>query len=193
MQNSSLDADLKSASKFTLVWAILAIGTGVVAIIVPAVATVTTAIFIGWILIFAGAVTFIDAFAAPSAARIALRVVLAVLTIAVGIYLLVEPLKGSYTLTVMLVIWFVAVGFIRLAAGLANLGRPGAGMYIFNGAVSLLLGILIGNNLPSSADWAIGLLVGIELIFSGITAIVIHSAIKDAQDDSGGPGTAAFA
>ncbi len=193
MENSSLDADLKSASKFTVVWAVLAIGAGLVAIIVPAVAAVTTAIFIGWILVFAGSVTFIDAFAARNAARVALRIVMAVLTITVGIYLLVEPLKGAYTLTVTLVIWFVAVGFIRVAAGLANLGRPGAGFYVFNGVVSLLLGILIGNDLPASADWAIGLLVGIELIFSGITALALHSMIGQARDDMGGPDTPAFA
>jgi uncharacterized membrane protein HdeD (DUF308 family) len=71
----------------------------------------------------------------------------------------------------MLVIWFVAVGFGRIAGGLAALGTPGAGLTIVNGAVSLLLGILIAKELPESSDWAIGLLVGIDFVIFGLFAL----------------------
>ncbi len=192
MNDTAVQTEIKQASKWALVGGILSICAGTVAIIVPAVASVTTAIFIGWILVFAGAVTFVDAFSVKNAGRIAVRLVLAALTVGVGVYLLVEPLRGTYTLTVMLVIWFVAVGILRLVLGLAHLGQPGAGLLVFNGVVSLVLGILIGNNLPSSADWAIGLLVGIELIFAGITAIAVHAALKRSSDLPP-PATPAFA
>jgi uncharacterized membrane protein HdeD (DUF308 family) len=193
VNDTAVQSEIQKASKWTLAGGILSICAGIVAIIVPAVASVTVAIFIGWILVFAGAVTFVDAFSVRSFGRIAVRLLLAVLTIGVGIYLLVEPLRGTYTLTVMLVIWFVAIGILRLVLGLAHIGQPGAGLLVFNGAVSLVLGILIGNNLPSSADWAIGLLVGIELIFAGITAIAVHSALKRSGDLPPPPSTPAFA
>jgi uncharacterized membrane protein HdeD (DUF308 family) len=194
MAESTFQDDINKASKWTLIAGILLVIAGTVAIIVPAVASVTTAIFIGWMLVIAGAIMFADAFSIKSAGRIAIRVLLSLITIGVGIYLLVEPLRGTYTLTVMLVIWFVAIGFLRLAVGLAHIGQPGAGWLILNGVLSLILGILIGNNLPDSSDWAIGLLVGIELIFAGMSWIAAHYAIKRAGEDlGGGPGTPAMA
>jgi uncharacterized membrane protein HdeD (DUF308 family) len=150
---------------------IVALVVGAVAIVVPAVASVATAIFIGWILVFASAFQVADAIAVRHRGRMVLRILLAVLTFAAGLYLLVAPLDGVFTLTVMLVIWFVATGIARLVIGLAELGVPGARMTALTGALKLLLGILIAEQLPSSADWAIGLLVGVDLIFSGSSLI----------------------
>ena len=81
-----------------LVAGILLIVAGAVAIVVPAVASVGMAIFIGWILVFASGVTLVDAFSGSTFARTAFRVVLAVVTFAAGVYLLVAPLRGAYTL-----------------------------------------------------------------------------------------------
>jgi uncharacterized membrane protein HdeD (DUF308 family) len=150
-----------------MITGILLLVLGAIAIVVPAVASVATAIFIGWILVFASVFQAMDAFSVRHRGRMALRLLVALLTFAAGLYLLVAPLHGTFTLTVMLVIWFVAVGIARLAFGLAELGVPGAGTTAFIGALDLVLGILIAEQLPSSADWAIGLLVGVDLIFTG--------------------------
>jgi uncharacterized membrane protein HdeD (DUF308 family) len=88
-----------------------------------------------------------------------------------GLYLLVSPLEGTFTLTVMLVIWFVGVGIARVAAGVVQLGIPGAGYTIAAGAASLLLGLLIARELPSAADWAIGMLVGIDFLVYGVLCL----------------------
>ena len=111
------------------------------------------------------------AFTAGDLGRTLLRLLVAGLTAIAGLYLLVAPLEGTYTLTVMLVIWFVAIGFARLAGGLAHLGAPGAGAAAFSGLLSIVLGILIAEKLPSSADWAIGLIVGIDFLFFGMNAL----------------------
>jgi uncharacterized membrane protein HdeD (DUF308 family) len=153
-----------------MVAGVLSLLLGLVAIVVPAVATVATAIFIGWILVIASGYLAFDAFAVRHRGRTVLRLLLAVVTFAFGLYLLVAPLHGTFTLTVMLVIWFVAVGVARLVAGLAELGVLGAGMTALTGVLDLVLGILIAE-LPSSADWAIGLIVGVDLLFSGIVLI----------------------
>lgn len=164
-----------------LVAGILAILAGIAAIVVPAVASVGMAIFIGWILVFASGVTLVDAFSGSTFSRTAFRVVLAVVTFGAGVYLLVAPLRGTYTLTVMLVLWFVAVGFTRIVVGIAEHGEPGWGFTVLNGAISLILGIMIARRLPESADWAIGLLVGIDLLFYGTTMVAGWYALRHAN------------
>ena len=163
--------DLSRSRGLLTVAGILAVLTGIGAIVVPAVAAVGTAIFIAIVLLCASVPLAMGAFASHDLGGTLLRLLVAGLTAIAGLYLLVAPLEGSYTLTVMLVIWFVAIGFARLAGGLAHLGAPGAGAAAFSGLLSIVLGILIAEELPSSADWAIGLIVGIDFIFFGMNAL----------------------
>jgi uncharacterized membrane protein HdeD (DUF308 family) len=169
---------LRRGRRNLMIAGVLEVILGAIAIIVPAVASVATAIFIGWVLVVASGFYAWDAFSVRHRGRMALRLVLAVLTFAAGVYLLVAPLDGVFTLTVMLVIWFAATGTARLVMGLAELGVPGAGLLAASGAMSLILAILIAVKLPSSAAWAIGLLVGINLLFSGTALIALARALK---------------
>jgi uncharacterized membrane protein HdeD (DUF308 family) len=175
-----------------IVAGILGILLGLVAFAVPAAASVATATFIGIVLLCAAFPLGFEGFAGHhSFGGRVLRLLLAVLTMAAGLYLLVAPLEGTYTLTVMLVIWFVAIGFGRIAGGLAVLGAPGAGLTIVNGAVSLVLGILIAKELPESSDWAIGLLVGIDLLVFGLCALGLAASLGRegplSRTEDGGP------
>jgi uncharacterized membrane protein HdeD (DUF308 family) len=149
----------------------LSLLAGVGAILVPALASVGTAVFIGIVLIAASVAIGIGAFAMAGAGRKLLTGLLAVFTLAMGIYLAASPLEGTFTLTVMLVIWFAGVGLVRIGIGIAHLGQRDAGYTILAGAVSLALGVLIAVELPSSADWAIGLLVGIDFLIYGVLAL----------------------
>lgn len=189
--NEALNEALKKGRRWLMVSGVLAVIAGFVAIVVPAVATVTVAIFIGWLLLFGGIVLLIDAFAVRDAGRIVLRVLLALIAGAAGLGLLLAPLHGTYTLTVLLVMWFALTGVIRIGVAVAERGQPGAGWIAVNGVVTLLLAILIGAHLPSSADWAIGLLVGIDFLFYGFGAIAAASALKhgDVQVGEGTGGT----
>ena len=172
----------------SLLGGLLAILAGIVAIVVPAVASVGIALLVGWVLVGSSVFIAVDAFAKGGFGRIAFRLILAIATLAAGVYLLVAPLRGTYTLTVMLVIWFVAVGFTQIMAGIAEWRLPGAGLLVLSGVVSLVLGILIANHLPEAADWAIGLLVGIQLVMYGMSALAAWFALggRDASTSSGG-------
>jgi uncharacterized membrane protein HdeD (DUF308 family) len=108
-----------------------------------------------------------DAWSVRGAGRVAIRVFWALLTELAGLYLLLAPLSGTVTLTFVLVVYFIVIGSVRIGEAIALRGMPGAAMVGINGALSLLIGLLIGLDFPSSADWAIGLLVGIDLIFAG--------------------------
>lgn len=152
---------------------ILAMLVGAVAILVPPLATVAIEIFIGWVLIVAGGFLVANAFSFTRLWQVAVRLVWAALTVAAGIYLLAAPLEGTITLTVALAAFFIALGLVRLATAIAERGTPGAGLAGLSGALGLLVGVLIAVELPSSAAWAIGLLVGIDLLFFGWTLLAV--------------------
>ena len=158
---------------------VLAIFIGCVAILVPAVASVGTAIFIGWVLVAAGAFLVAAAFSAHSIGTVVLRLVWAALTVVVGVWLVVEPHNGTLTLTLVLGIYFLFMGVTRIAVAFAGRGQDGAGLVGLSGIAGLLIGILVLAKFPSSADWAIGLLVGIDLIFAGWTLTSVALVGKD--------------
>ena len=159
---------VRRARRWLIVAGALALITGLVAITVPAIASVTTTIFVGWVLI-AGAISIgVQAISH----RAPIRGLEALLAFAAGFYVLVFPLSGTVTLTFVLAVWFFASGVLSLSVAF-QLGRGAAGwMHAISGLVGVIMGFLIAASLPSSAGWAIGLLVGINLIFWGVRALV---------------------
>jgi uncharacterized membrane protein HdeD (DUF308 family) len=163
------------ARRWLIVAGVLALITGFVAIAVPAIASVTTTIFVGWILIAAAISMGIQAISH----RAPVRGLEALLALVAGCYVLVFPLSGTVTLTFVLAVWFFASGVLYLSLAL-QLGRGVASwMHAINGLLALIMGFLIAANLPSSAGWAIGLLIGINLIFWGVRALVGARLLKD--------------
>ncbi len=162
-------AGLARSWKALLTVGVLAILVGCVAIVVPEVAAVGTSIFIGWILLVAGIFLVAAAFSAHSIGTVVLRLLWAIVTVIVGVYLIFEPHNGTLTLTLVLGIYFLFMGLTRIAVAFAARGQQNAGLVGLSGICGLLIGILVLAEFPSSADWAIGLLVGIDLIFAGWT------------------------
>src|SRR3954471_14953638 len=134
---------------------VAAIVLGCIAILVPAVAAVGTAIFIGWLLLIVSGFLFAAAFSAHSVGTVAVRIAWALVTLLVGIWLIVEPHSGTLTLTLVLGIYFLFMGLTRIAVAFAARGQKGAGLVGLSGVAGLLVGILVLAKFPSSADWAI--------------------------------------
>jgi uncharacterized membrane protein HdeD (DUF308 family) len=170
---------LRRSWKALMAIGVLAILIGCVAILVPAVASVGTAIFIGWILVVAGVFLVAAAFTATSIGTVVLRLLWALLTLLVGLWLIVEPHNGTLTLTLVLGLYFLFMGLTRIAVAFAGRGQQGAGLVGLSGFAGLLIGILVLAEFPSSADWAIGLLVGIDLIFAGWTLVSVAIVGRD--------------
>src|SRR6478672_8041766 len=165
--------------KGLMIVGVLAIVVGCIAILVPAVASVGTAIFIGWVLLIAGAFLVAAAFSAHSVGSLVVRMLWAILTVVVGVWLIVEPHNGTLTLTLVLGIYFLFMGLTRTAIAFIARGEPNAGLLGLSGIAGVLIGILVLAKFPSSADWAIGLLVGIDLIFAGWTLTSVALVGKD--------------
>jgi uncharacterized membrane protein HdeD (DUF308 family) len=170
---------LRRSWKALMTVGVLAILIGCVAIVVPEVAAVGTAIFIGWILVIAGAFLIAGAFMAHSIGSVVLRLIWALLTMIVGLWLIIEPHNGTLTLTLILGTYFLFMGLTRIAVAFAGRGQQGAGLVGLSGIAGLLIGILVLAKFPSSADWAIGLLVGIDLIFAGWTLTSVALVGRD--------------
>jgi uncharacterized membrane protein HdeD (DUF308 family) len=172
------DDDVRKARRWLMVTAILALLGGAAAIVVPPLATLTMVLFIGWILVYSAAVMAIHSWTQRAGGHTWERALQAMVALVIGLYMVLFPGAGALSLTLLLVIWFVISGGLQLAAARQLRGLPGAGWMLFGGGLAIVLAVLIALDLPSSAAWAIGLIVGINLIFWGTRTLVAASLLK---------------
>jgi uncharacterized membrane protein HdeD (DUF308 family) len=149
---------------------------GAIAIAVPAMATLAVELLIGWILIFGAVMHIIDAFWIHHLRQSIFELLLGILYLVIGILLLSHPLKGVLTLTLLLSIFFLAGGIFKVILALELRTVTNWGWMLASGILALVLGGLILKGLPSSAAWAIGLLLGIDLIVTGWSVFAIALA-----------------
>jgi len=140
---------------------------GAAAVLVPAVASVTITLLVGWLLGFAGAMALAGALMQEGHHR-AMRALWGLVALGLGAYFVIFAPEGTKTLTLVLGINFVLIGAVRIGAWMSSRGVPGAAAMGANGLLNLIIGVIILTDYPDSADWAIGLLVGIDLMFFGL-------------------------
>lgn len=158
---------------------------GAVAILLPPLASLASTIFVGWILIIAGVFLIAASFSRSGAWQVIGGVAWGLLSLGVGIYIAIaNPARGVLALTLVLCIYFIVVGATRIWIAFSERGMPGAGVVGLNGVLSLIIGILILAELPESSLWAIGLLVGIDLIFAGWSFLATGSAGRELSKES---------
>lgn len=157
---------------------VLGIIGGIAAIVIPVIPTLLFSQIIGWVLVFTGVGTLIDAFSGGSASRVIIRLLLGLLTVAVGLYIVFAPLSGVLTLTEVLAFLFIISGVVRLFAAFSERSQPGAGSIGLSAVAGIAVGVLILVQLPDSAAWAIGLLVGVDLMLFGFTSLAAGMAAK---------------
>ena len=175
--------EVKRARRWLIAVGVVALIAGVVAIVVPIAASVTMTLFVGWLLMFWGVLGAVQAIRAPAPRSTkAWRLVNAVLAFLVGFYLVVLPLSGTVTLTFLLAVWFFGTGLLSLWSAWQHRHVGGVAMTVVDGVLSLVLGLLIAVSLPSSAAWAIGLLVGFYMLWWGsgaLTAAFLTRRLSD--------------
>jgi uncharacterized membrane protein HdeD (DUF308 family) len=163
---------------------LLIVGLGILAIAHPFLTTLATKIFIGWTLLFVGIAQIFQSFSTRGWSEFALNLLIGFLYAAVGGWLIFFPLAGVLTLTAVLAATFIAQGVIEIVMGFRMRGSGGWFALLLAGAVAMTLGVMILSGMPSTAAWAIGLLVGVNLVVSGITYIVL--ALSAPFDNDGG-------
>lgn len=171
-------AMVKQGSNWAIVWGVLLVIFGVLAIGEPMVAAVALNIFIAWLLIFVGVVHAVLAFHAHSGTSVGWKLLVGVAYIFLGGYLLFHPLLGVASLTLLLAILFLVEGVLDLILWWKTRSAEGSFWILVDALVTLLLGGMIYVHWPSSSVWAIGTLVGVSMIFSGVSRIMMSLAVR---------------
>ncbi len=158
-----------------LIEGIILLILGLLAIVVPAVATIAVAVLIGWLLLMSGVVGLIATLRMRSAPGFGWSLISAILGIVAGIVLLRWPLSGALSLTLILTLFLAFEGVVSIFFALEHKREFSGrwGMMLFSGVIDLFLAGLIFAGLPGTAAWAIGLLVGINLLFGGTALITM--------------------
>ncbi len=157
---------------------------GLGAIIVPPIAGLATTVFLGWLFLIAGLVGLFFTFQAKSAPGFGWALLSAVASIVAGAILLWNPLQGLATLTLVLTAYFIVDGAAIIFLAIAH-RRELSGKWewlLLNGVMDLILAGIIISGLPGTLAWALGLLVGVDLLFGGASLIAMAMESRKAAE-----------
>jgi uncharacterized membrane protein HdeD (DUF308 family) len=146
---------------------------GVFAMLLPFVAGLATTIALGWLIIVAGAVEGYHAVQNRRWGGWGWELVSALVQVVAGILVVAFPMLGKLALTLTLAVYFLAQGGLKIIRALQHRRVQGSGWLVFDGLLSLLLGVLILWHWPSAALWALGLFVGVSLLMGGSSMLLI--------------------
>ena len=168
--------------KLYLVEGVVLLALGFIAIVIPPIATLAVTILLGWLFLLSGVVGLATSFMMRQAPGFWWALLSAALGVLVGASLLAMPLSGALSLTVVLVAFFMIEGVVSIMFALDHKRELSGrwGWMLASGVVDLALGGMILAGLPSTAAWAIGLLVGINMIFGGSALIGMALHARDA-------------
>jgi uncharacterized membrane protein HdeD (DUF308 family) len=152
---------------------------GVIAILVPPIATLAVTIVLGWLFLVSGVIGLFTTFWMRQAPGFWWSLISAVLAVVVGGLLLTRPVSGALSLTIVVVVFFVIEGVASIMFALEHKRELSGrwGWMLMSGIIDLALAALVFTGLPSTAAWAIGLLVGINMVFGGsaLIAMALHA------------------
>ena len=169
---------------------------GVVAVGSPLITGVAVAVFVGFLLLASGVAQFVHALKSKQWGTGFWGTVIGSLGVAAGLLMIFRPLVGLVTMTILLAIYFLVDGISEIIAAFKIKPDQGWGWVLFNGIIAVLLGLMIWRQWPVSGAWAIGLLVGIHILMTGWSMIIlgtgarhvagaIENAIEDVVDTAG--------
>lgn len=171
---------VRQASTASIIWGVLLIIFGMAAIAAPFVAAVAVNVAIAWLIILAGVVHLILAVRAHGAGSLIWKALVGLAYLFFGIYLFTHPVPGVVSLTLLLASLFLLEGIFDIVLFFNSRSLPGSTMFLLDGIVTLVLGLMIYMQWPSSAAWAIGTLVGVSMIFSGVTRVMLSMTVRKA-------------
>ena len=161
---------------------IVLIVAGLVAIAFPLFSTIAAKIMLGWLFLIGGAMMILHAFQAPGWQGFLWELLIGILYAVAGGYLAFFPLTGLFTLAILLAVLFIVEGIFEVIMALRVRPHEGWGFLLLSGLAALAVGVMIYMDLPGSAVWALGLLVGINLIFSGWSYVFLALAGRRAHE-----------
>ncbi|MGD1214036.1 MAG: DUF308 domain-containing protein [Terriglobales bacterium] len=176
-QNTPVDI-VRQASTLSIVWGVLLIVFGMVAIGSPLLAAVAVNVAIAWLIVLAGVVHLMLALRAHGASSMIWKLLLGLAYLFFGAYLIMHPVLGVASLTLVLASLFLIEGILDIILFFKMRAVGGSSWVLVDGIVTLLLGLMIYVQWPSSSAWAIGILVGVSMISSGATRVMLSLTVR---------------
>ena len=176
--NGDTPSAARSGTSGMMIWGIVMLICGILAIALPWASGIGVVIVVGWLLILGAVSHLFLAFHTHSVGGVLWQILLALIYGAAGVFMLMNPLAGLVTLTLVLGVFLLFEAVLETALYFQVRGRVNAGWILFDAIVTLFLAILVWSQWPSSSLWFIGTLVGISLIFSGISRVTLAGAMR---------------
>jgi len=179
-----LQSEMRTAArehwKAFLIEGILLVILGLAAMIVPPLASLAVTIFVGWMFLISGIAGLALTFWARGMPGFWWSLISAILAVVAGVILLAQPVQGIYTLTLVIGVYFLAEGVATIMYALEHRRELSERWMwlLVSGIFDILISFIIISGLPGSAEWAIGLLVGINLLFGGAALIGMALAAR---------------
>jgi uncharacterized membrane protein HdeD (DUF308 family) len=178
-QHSPSDV-VRQASTWSILWGILLIVFGMLAVGSPFLAAVAVNLVVAWLIVLAGVVHLILAFHAHGAGSLVWKLLVGLAYLFFGAYLILHPVLGVVSLTLVLASLFLIEGILDIVLFFRMRPLGGSSWVLIDGIITLLLGLMIYKRWPSSSAWAIGTLVGVSMIISGVTRVMLSLAVRKA-------------
>ena len=175
---ATLETGLRRASRASLVLSIVLIIFGLLAITLPMATSIGVVIVIGWLVIFDGLAQLVHAFQSSGVGHIVWKLLVAVFYLVAGGYLLASPGLGAAGLTLVLGIFLFAEGIADVVAYFATRKTGSSPWMLAEGVITLILGFMIWNQWPVSSLWVIGTLVGVSMVMTGTTRLMMALAVR---------------
>ncbi len=159
---------------------IITIILGFLVMLAPMLTGFSILMLVGVLVLIAGLVRMFWAFTAGSFGKGVLAFAIGGLTLLLGLALMFNPLFASGVMTIVMAIYLIVDGAVEISAAFGLRPESGWGWLLFGGIVSILLGIMIWRQYPLSGAWAIGVLLGIKLLFIGLSMLTVGSTVRTA-------------
>ena len=173
--------EAKKNSGFLIFLGILTVIFGVIAIGSPLITGVAVAVFVGFLLLASGVARIVHALKSNQWGTGFWGTIIGLLGVVAGLLMIFRPLVGLVTMTMLLAIYFLVDGISEIIAAFKIKPDQGWGWVLFNGIIAVLLGFFIWRQWPFSGAWAIGVLVGLDLLLTGVVLILLARALRKAH------------
>ena len=177
---STLGALVPQAINWSIALSVLLIIAGLFAICVPLISGVGITLLFGWLMILSGITHFIFAFKTHTTGGVIWELIIGAIYLFTGVYLIMHPLDALLVLTLILACYLFFEAIAEFIQYFQLRPRHGAGWILFDGIITLILAIMIWRSWPASSVWVIGTLVGISMLFSGFSRLMLSLAAKRA-------------
>jgi uncharacterized membrane protein HdeD (DUF308 family) len=174
----AFSTDLKRATSWSMALSVLMIIAGILAIAAPYYAGLTITAVVGWLLLISAVLHLVYAFRGGRATAVIWEILLAVVYGLIGFYVLTNLGVGLASLTFAIAFFLFVEAILELALSYQLRNESGAGWILVDGIITMILAFLIWANWPNSSVWAVGVIVGVSMLFSGIVRVMITSNIR---------------